>query len=169
MNAYRGLDVVSTTPKLVDVSKYNLRCNRNISEKMTKKDFIYDIRTPVQTVRKFEIQKRPIILPLQLRRKQNADSKMPQYAVISEKVDNGASGDATFVVNRRTLGYECNSCHEPMATLFSLSTHVKSHCQRYCKICYWILRANETMDQHIGNYHRIKSNINSPPISQGIV
>jgi len=52
MNAYRGLDVVSTTPKLVDVSKYNLRCNRNISEKMTKKDFIYDIRTPVQTVRK---------------------------------------------------------------------------------------------------------------------
>jgi len=52
MNAYRELDVVSTTPKLVDVSKYNLRCNRNISEKMTKKDFIYDIRTPVQTVRK---------------------------------------------------------------------------------------------------------------------
>ena len=32
--------------------KYNLRCNRNISEKMTKKDFVYDIRPPIQSSRK---------------------------------------------------------------------------------------------------------------------
>jgi len=45
-------EIISSTAKLVDVSKYNLRCNRNVSEKMTKKDFIYDIRTPAQTMKK---------------------------------------------------------------------------------------------------------------------
>lgn len=35
-----------------DTFKYNLRCNRNISEKMTKKDFIYDIPAPFQAVRR---------------------------------------------------------------------------------------------------------------------
>lgn len=45
-------EIISSTAKLVDVSKYNLRCNRNVSEKMTKKDFIYDIRTPTQTMKK---------------------------------------------------------------------------------------------------------------------
>lgn len=48
-------EVVSPTAKLLDASKYNLRCNRNISEKMTKKDFIYDIPTPMQTVRKVSL------------------------------------------------------------------------------------------------------------------
>ncbi|GAB1866988.1 hypothetical protein CAJAP_08067 [Camponotus japonicus] len=90
-------EIISSTAKLVDVSKYNLRCNRNVSEKMTKKDFIYDIRTPAQTMKKFEIQKQPIILPIQLRRKQTTSSKMPQYTVISEKLDRGGSGDATVV------------------------------------------------------------------------
>lgn len=51
MDAYQEVEIVPTT-KFVDVSKYNLRCNRNLSEKMTKKDFIYDIRTPTQTMRK---------------------------------------------------------------------------------------------------------------------
>ncbi|XP_072761493.1 uncharacterized protein [Anoplolepis gracilipes] len=148
MNACQ--EIISTA-KLVDASKYNLRCNRNVSEKMTKKDFIYDIRTPAQTTRK--IRKQPIILPIQLRRKQATSSKMPQYTVISEKLDRGGSGDATVITDRRTLGYKCNFCHEPIATLFSLSTHVKFHCQTYCKICYWILRENETMEQHISNYH----------------
>ncbi|XP_025270462.1 uncharacterized protein LOC112639748 [Camponotus floridanus] len=149
-------EIISSTAKLVDVSKYNLRCNRNVSEKMTKKDFIYDIRTPTQTMKKFEIQKQPIILPIQLRRKQTTNSKMPQYTVISEKLDRGDSGDATVVTDRRTLEYKCNFCHEPIATLLSLSTHVKFHCQRYCKMCYWILRENETMEQHIDNYHRVE-------------
>lgn len=45
-------EIISSTAKLVDASKYNLRCNRNVSEKMTKKDFIYDIRTPAQTMKK---------------------------------------------------------------------------------------------------------------------
>ncbi|KYN11829.1 hypothetical protein ALC57_15970 [Trachymyrmex cornetzi] len=90
MNACR--EVVSSTAKLLDVSKYNLRCNRNISEKMTKKDFIYDIPTPVQTMRKFDIQRQPIIL---LRRK-DIGTRMPHYTIISEKQeDNGGSGDAT--------------------------------------------------------------------------
>ncbi|KYN00748.1 hypothetical protein ALC62_08431 [Cyphomyrmex costatus] len=149
MNACQ--EIVSSTTKLLDVSKYNLRCNRNISEKMTKKDFIYDIPTPMQTVRKCETQKQPIIL---LRRKNNIDSRMPHYTVISERqINNGGSGDATVVTDRRILGYSCNLCQEPMATLFSLSTHVKFHCQRYCKICYWILRENETMEWHIDNCH----------------
>ncbi|XP_011172007.1 uncharacterized protein LOC105204576 [Solenopsis invicta] len=146
-------EVVSPTAKLLDASKYNLRCNRNISEKMTKKDFIYDIPTPMQTVRKVEVQKQSIIL---LRRKDTAGSKMPHYTVISEKlVDDGGSGDATVVANRRALKYMCNLCQEPIATLFSLSTHVKFHCQRYCKICYWILRENETMERHVSSCHRI--------------
>jgi len=43
----------------------------------------------------FEIQKQPIIL---LRRKENANSRMPHYTVISEKLMNdGGSGDATVV------------------------------------------------------------------------
>ncbi|KAL6430689.1 hypothetical protein ACFW04_006928 [Cataglyphis niger] len=152
-------EIISSTAKLVDASKYNLRCNRNVSEKMTKKDFIYDIRTPAQTMRKFEIQKQPIILPIQLRRKQTTTSKMPQYTVISEKLDRGGSGDATVINDRRTLEYKCNFCHEPIATLLSLSTHVKFHCQRYCKICYWILCDNESMEQHMDNYHRIEPEI----------
>lgn len=45
----------------------------------------------------FEIRKQPIILPIQLRRKQATSSKMPQYTVISEKLDRGGSGDATVV------------------------------------------------------------------------
>lgn len=44
-------EIISSTAKL-DASKYNLRCNRNVSEKMTKKDFIYDIRTPAQIMKK---------------------------------------------------------------------------------------------------------------------
>ncbi|TGZ53618.1 Uncharacterized protein DBV15_11064 [Temnothorax longispinosus] len=103
MNACQ--EVATSTAKLLDASKYNLRCNRNISEKMTKKDFIYDIPTPVQTMRKyveikirnlqFEIQKQPIIL---LRRKEAAGTRMPHYTVISEKLmDLGGSGDATVV------------------------------------------------------------------------
>ncbi|XP_076652151.1 uncharacterized protein LOC143358697 [Halictus rubicundus] len=77
-----------------DAIKYNLRCNRNISEKMTKKDFVYDIRPPNQSIRKFEEGKYPVVLPLQLRRKQSSDSRAPQYTVILEKNDHGAGGDA---------------------------------------------------------------------------
>ncbi|KAL0105693.1 hypothetical protein PUN28_015871 [Cardiocondyla obscurior] len=143
---------VASTAKLLDVSKYNLRCNRNISEKMTKKDFIYDIPTPVQT-RKFEIQKQPIIL---LRRKETT-SRIPHYTVISEKLANDC--DANIAADRRALRYACNLCQEQIATLFSLSTHVKFHCQKYCKICYWILRENETMEQHVCNHHRIASEL----------
>ncbi|XP_014469595.1 PREDICTED: uncharacterized protein LOC106741792 [Dinoponera quadriceps] len=156
MNAYREIEIVSSSAKLVDASKYNLRCNRNISEKMTKKDFIYDIRTPVQTMRKFEVQRRPIILPIQLRRKQNIDSKMPQYTVIPEKTEHDGDGDATVIAEQRILGYKCNYCQESIATLLSLSTHVKFHCLKHCKICYWILCKNETMEQHIANHHRMR-------------
>ncbi|XP_012230910.1 uncharacterized protein [Linepithema humile] len=154
------VEIVSSTSKLIDASKYNLRCNRNISEKMTKKDFIYDIPTAAQTMRKLEIQKRPFILQIQLRRKMYANSKMPLRYIISKNIDHDGSGDATVVTNRRTLKYKCNFCHEPIATLFSLSTHVKFHCQTYCKICYWILEQNETMKQHISNCHE-----NSPGIA----
>ncbi|XP_015601219.1 uncharacterized protein LOC107270592 isoform X1 [Cephus cinctus] len=146
--------------KTSDTSKYNLRCNRNISEKMTKKDFIYDIRRPISGTRKLvEGQKRQIVLPIQLRRKTVPDSKMPQYTVITTKNDNGGGGDAGMMPERRDLGFECNFCHEPIATLLSLSTHVKFHCQRYCKMCYWILREDETMDQHIEHSHRIRPGI----------
>jgi len=51
MNAHTQ-EIISSTSNLMDVSKYNLRCNRNISEKMTKKDFIYNIPTVAQTIRK---------------------------------------------------------------------------------------------------------------------
>ncbi|XP_024943690.1 uncharacterized protein LOC107270592 isoform X2 [Cephus cinctus] len=94
--------------KTSDTSKYNLRCNRNISEKMTKKDFIYDIRRPISGTRKLvEGQKRQIVLPIQLRRKTVPDSKMPQYTVITTKNDNGGGGDAGMMPERRDLGFEC--------------------------------------------------------------
>ncbi|XP_033327587.2 uncharacterized protein LOC117221070 [Megalopta genalis] len=138
-----------------DVVKYNLRCNRNISEKMTKKDFVYDIRPPNQNIRKFEEGKYPVVLPLQLRRKQSSDSKAPQYAVIQEKNDHGAGGDATNLSEQRRLGYKCNFCRERIATFLSLSTHVKFHRRTYCKYCYWILLENETMEKHVRTNHRI--------------
>jgi len=74
------------------------------------------------------------------------------------RIRNSISSPLNFfqVTDRRTLEYKCNFCHEPIATLLSLSTHVKFHCQRYCKMCYWILRENETMEQHIDNYHRVE-------------
>ncbi|KZC08898.1 PREDICTED: uncharacterized protein LOC107186965 [Dufourea novaeangliae] len=138
-----------------DVIKYNLRCNRNISEKMTKKDFVYDIRPPHQSARKLEEGKYPVVLPLQLRRRQSSDSRLPQYTVISEKNNLGGDGDATNLSEQRPLGFECNICREQIATLLSLSTHVKSHRRAYCKYCYWILLENETMEEHIETNHRI--------------
>ncbi|XP_076236390.1 uncharacterized protein LOC143180509 [Calliopsis andreniformis] len=146
----------STDLMSTDVTKYNLRCNRNISEKMTKKDFVYDIRPPIQSSRKLEEGKYPIVLPLQLRRKQSSDSKIPQYTVISEKDSYGAGGDVpSNFSEQRALRYECNFCHEQIATLLSLSTHVKSHRRRYCKHCYRILLDNETMEEHIESTHQI--------------
>lgn len=143
-----------------DASKYNLRCNRNISEKMTKKDFIYDIRRPMQTTRKSDGQKRQMVLPIQLRRKQNSDSKMPQYTVISTKNERAdGSGDAVMLPEQRVMDFECNFCHEPLATLMSLSTHVKFHCRKYCKLCYWILSEDETMNRHIQCSHQIHPDI----------
>ncbi|XP_020300313.1 uncharacterized protein LOC109863980 [Pseudomyrmex gracilis] len=153
MNAFQKVEVVSSTAKVADTCKYNLRCNRNVSEKMMKKDFIYDIPTSMQTVKKLEVQKRPFILQLQLKRKPNVGSKTSTYTVVPEKAAHDGSGDAV-VAGRRDLEYKCNFCQEPIATLFSLSTHVKFHCKPYCKICYWILRENETMEQHTGSYHQ---------------
>ncbi|XP_033319891.1 uncharacterized protein LOC117240660 [Bombus vosnesenskii] len=135
--------------------KYNLRCNRNISEKMTKKDFVYDIRPPIQSSRKLEEGKYPIVLPLQLRKKHSTDSKMPQYSVISEKNDYNQNNDEMNLSEQRALKFECNFCHEQIATLLSLSTHIKFHRRRYCKYCYWILPENETMKEHIESTHRI--------------
>ncbi|XP_076683782.1 uncharacterized protein LOC143376889 [Andrena cerasifolii] len=142
-----------------DASKYNLRCNRNVSEKMTKKDFVYDIRPPIQSCRKLEDGKYPIVLPLQLRRRQTSDSKTPQYTVICEKDDHGGGGDAVDLSEPRALRFECNFCGEQIATMLSLSTHVKSHRRRHCKHCYWILLENETMEEHVEVAHRIDPGI----------
>nr|XP_031830205.1 uncharacterized protein LOC116425974 [Nomia melanderi] len=155
MNTHESCKKSSRSPMSGDASKYNLRCNRNISEKMSKKDFVYDIRPPNQSFRKFETGKYPVVLPLQLRRKQNSDSKAPQYTVITEKNDNGGGGDATNLSEQRPLGFECNFCREQIATLLSLSTHVKFHRRAYCKYCYWILLENETMEKHVETNHRI--------------
>ncbi|XP_033223531.1 uncharacterized protein LOC117177141 [Belonocnema kinseyi] len=100
-------------------TKYNLRCNRSISEKMMKKDFIYDIRRPIPT---------PIV-------------------------------EKPIVSLERILDFECNYCHEPIATLHSLSTHVKCHCANYCKVCFWILKPNETMEEHMKQFHFSESTI----------
>lgn len=36
-----------------NISKaYNLRCNRSVSEKMLKEDFVYDMRRPLQIIEK---------------------------------------------------------------------------------------------------------------------
>ncbi|XP_054011937.1 uncharacterized protein LOC128894298 [Hylaeus anthracinus] len=161
MNTHQGCRNSSADSMSGDATKYNLRCNRNISEKMTKKDFVYDIRPPIQSSRKLEEGKLPIVLPLQLRRKQTADSKVPQYTVISEKSDVGGSGDATNISEQRPLGFECNFCREQIATLLSLSTHVKFHRRRYCKYCYWIIMENETMNDHIVSVHRIDPGIST--------
>ncbi|XP_048516230.1 uncharacterized protein LOC105688992 [Athalia rosae] len=218
-----------------DTSKYNLRCNRNISEKMTKKDFIYDIPAPFQAIRKerygHQLQhqsslkksrddieclvassknpvrlltiippqklhtytpnprsststaeriaaekrdrelaedtgkeiRRQIVLPLQIRRKIGADSKLPRYVVIQTNQGNRDDfakarhellllGDQ--IPERRILGHQCNYCQERIATFMSLSTHVKGHRhQRHCKICYWILKPEESMTAHIQKSH----------------
>lgn len=52
MNSHQSYRNSPTNWTLGDAMKYNLRCNRNISEKMTKKDFVYDIRPPIQSSRK---------------------------------------------------------------------------------------------------------------------
>nr|XP_012135869.1 PREDICTED: uncharacterized protein LOC105661905 [Megachile rotundata] len=153
MNTHQSWKNSSADSSSGDVIKYNLRCNRNISEKMTKKDFVYDIRPPSQGTRKLEEIKYPIVLPLQLRKKQSADSKIPRYAVISERDKYAGSGDAINLSEQRYLRFECNFCHEQIATLLSLSTHVKFHRRKYCKYCYWILMDNETMEEHIESVH----------------
>ncbi|CAD1468181.1 unnamed protein product [Heterotrigona itama] len=103
--------------------------------------------------------KYPVVLPLQLRKKQCTDSKMPQYTVISEKNDYNENDDGMNFSEQRALRFECNFCHEQIATLLSLSTHIKFHRRTYCKYCYWILPENETMEEHIENTHRIDSGI----------
>ncbi|KAG7212724.1 hypothetical protein KM043_012991 [Ampulex compressa] len=161
MNTHQAAENFQADPKAGDVSKYNLRCNRNISEKMTKKDFVYDIRRPIQATRKFEIQRRPIVLPIQLRRKQTVDSKMPQYTVISEKEEQADNMDTTALSSgeqlseERHLQFQCNFCSASIATMHSLSTHVKLHRRRYCKTCYWILEESETLEDHDEHRHRI--------------
>lgn len=52
MNTHQGYRNSLADSMTGDATKYNLRCNRNISEKMTKKDFVYDIRPPIQNSRK---------------------------------------------------------------------------------------------------------------------
>ncbi|XP_043786158.1 uncharacterized protein LOC122711434 [Apis laboriosa] len=159
MNTHQSYRNSPTNWTLGDAMKYNLRCNRNISEKMTKKDFVYDIRPPIQSSRKLEEGKYPIVLPLQLRKKQSTDSKVPQYAVISEKNNYNENVNTINISGQRTLKFECNFCHEQIATLLSLSTHVKCHRRRYCKYCYWILSGNETMEKHLEDTHRIDPGI----------
>lgn len=44
-----------------------------------------------------EIQKRPFILQIQLRRKMYANSKMPLRYIIPKKIDHDGGGDATVV------------------------------------------------------------------------
>ncbi|XP_043276362.1 uncharacterized protein [Venturia canescens] len=139
--------------KSADVSKYNLRCNRSLSEKMTKKDFIYDIRRPLQAANKVE-QARIITvnIPEHLRQ-----SKIPKITIRSPIAKNHyieAGGDATMNYSvHRISNFECNFCHEQIATLFSLSTHVKSHHRKYCKMCYWILDDGEMMENHFIKKH----------------
>ncbi|XP_029049629.1 uncharacterized protein LOC114879157 [Osmia bicornis bicornis] len=157
MNTHQDWRNSLTDSSSGDAVKYNLRCNRNISEKMTKKDFVYDIRPPIQSTRKLEEIKQPIVLSLQLRKKENSDSKVPQYAVISERDKHAGSGDAFNLSEQRSLRFECNFCHEQIATLLSLSTHVKFHRRKYCKYCYWIPMDNETMEEHFESIHRIDS------------
>lgn len=56
-----------------------------------------------------EMRKRPIILPIQLRWKQNNEPKMPQYAVIPENIEHGGSGDATVVSIEMIMEFQKNT------------------------------------------------------------
>ncbi|KOC67753.1 hypothetical protein WH47_11154 [Habropoda laboriosa] len=159
MNTHQNCRSSSSDWTSGEAMQYNLRCNRNISEKMTKKDFVYDIRPPVQCSRKLDEGKYPIVLPLQLRRKQNSDSKLPQYTVISEKKKFDENDDSMNLSKQRVSRFECNFCHEQLATLLSLSTHIKFHRRQYCKYCYWILLDKETMEEHMESTHRIDPGI----------
>ncbi|XP_015116934.1 uncharacterized protein LOC107041072 [Diachasma alloeum] len=108
-------------------TKYNLRCNRIISERMLKKDFIYAIkRLPGE--RWLTSQKNP------------APEEYPGLTEV-----------------RKIPQFECNFCGEPVATLMSLSTHVKSHLRNYCRICYWIYESRETAEEHMLQEHRVTS------------
>ncbi|XP_043475759.1 fez family zinc finger protein erm-like [Leptopilina heterotoma] len=119
-----------------DSSKiYNLRCNRSISEKMLKEDFVYDIRRPME---------RKLVVSVFCTYKFKALKKNASY----KKQKN-------IIPEQRILNYECNICREQIATRHSLSTHVKFHCEKYCKICFWILNANETIEQHMKKFHEI--------------
>ncbi|KAF7987378.1 hypothetical protein HCN44_003140 [Aphidius gifuensis] len=92
------------------MGKYNLRCNRVVSEKLLQKDFIYD----------------STILP----KKKNNHPR-----------------------ETRVLHFKCNFCNEPIATRMSLSTHVKSHCREYCRICFWVVQDDESIDEHKNKQH----------------
>lgn len=54
--------------------------------------------------------KYPIVLPLQLRKKQSTDSKVPQYAVISEKNSYNENVGTINVSNYIFNCYEYNIC-----------------------------------------------------------
>ncbi|XP_046480751.1 uncharacterized protein [Neodiprion pinetum] len=156
--------------KPTDTSKYNLRCNRNISEKMTKKDFVYDIPAPFQLMRKVNEIRRQIVLPIQLRRKLGSDSKPPRYAVIPtneglELINESAEPHADQIPERKILRFQCNYCQERLATRLSLSTHVKYHCGTYCATCFWILKPEETMTQHFQTAHQVPIPVPNPSIS----
>ncbi|KAK0074003.1 hypothetical protein PV325_008897, partial [Microctonus aethiopoides] len=141
----------------MDFTKYNLRCNRSISEKMMKKDFIYDIRPPQMMLQKHSEMRPSVSSALSLMEKNNFKRQFSQSNVEFIENDLGA-GDAFMFHQRRKLDFECNFCHEPIATFSSLSTHVKSHWKKYCKKCYWILLDNETIEQHNYYNHKIISN-----------
>ncbi|XP_011304046.1 protein suppressor of hairy wing [Fopius arisanus] len=112
----------------MDNSKYNLRCNRIISERMLKKDFIYEIkRLPGE--RWLTPQKNPV---------PEENSRMT-------------------LQDTPRVPFRCNFCGESIATLMSLSTHVKSHLRNYCRICYWIFESAETAEEHVRQKHPITS------------
>ncbi|XP_063988816.1 uncharacterized protein LOC135168492 [Diachasmimorpha longicaudata] len=111
----------------MDNSKYNLRCNRIISERMLKKDFVYEIKS-FSGERWLNSQKSP-----------------------TPELHPGLTRQEI----RKIVQFECNFCGEPVATLMSLSTHVKSHLRNYCRICYWIYGSSETAEEHMLREHRV--------------
>ncbi|XP_034935576.1 uncharacterized protein [Chelonus insularis] len=135
----------------MDLTKYNLRCNRSISEKMMKKDFIYDIKsTQLSFYKTSQKSMKPDVI-----------YQFPHQVSINNELRNydGELLETNLQLPvQRSLNFECNFCHESLATLFSLSTHVKFHLKEFCKKCYWILENNESIKQHVEQKHSMSCN-----------
>ncbi|XP_044018564.1 uncharacterized protein LOC122859207 [Aphidius gifuensis] len=127
------------------MGKYNLRCNRVVSEKLLQKDFIYDSTI----LPKKNTEKQPRASTTRVPRPHGSVCSPNDCVVSLEKEED----DIEIPRETRVLHFKCNFCNEPIATRMSLSTHVKSHCREYCRICFWVVQDDESIDEHKNKQH----------------